>query len=280
MERLPEMKQVFSSADRALAQRIESGHAFSGVASAQAAQAQNPDFTDAVEPMAGGWAVFQGVDLPFTQALGIGMAGPVTAEELDRLEAFFHSRNSPAIIDLCTLADPGLLIMIQQRGYVVRELSNVLVRRLDPAEEFPQPPPGIEVRPVGASETRSWARIIAQGFFESEDVPEEQIDRMSAMPSEFHAYFGLQDGMPASGSAMGVRDGLATLFGDATLVPGRGRGLQLASIHRRLQRAAQLGCDLASASVWPGTISHRNYERAGFQLVYLRIMLSVCVTRT
>jgi hypothetical protein len=84
-----ELTQVFSSADKALAQRIESGHAFSGVASAQAAQVQNPASTAAMEPIAGGWAVFQGVDLPITQALGIGMAGPVTTGDLDRLEAFF-----------------------------------------------------------------------------------------------------------------------------------------------------------------------------------------------
>jgi hypothetical protein len=35
-----------------------------------------------------------------------------------------------------------------------------------------------------------------------------------------------------------------------------------------------MGCDLASASVMPGSISHRNYERAGFQMLYARIMVA------
>jgi hypothetical protein len=73
---------------------------------------------------------------------------------------------------------------------------------------------------------------------------------------------------------MDVHAGLATLIGDATLVPARGRGLQLALIRHRLRRAAQLGCDLASASVVPGSISHRNYERAGFHFVYARVKVS------
>jgi hypothetical protein len=73
---------------------------------------------------------------------------------------------------------------------------------------------------------------------------------------------------------MDVHAGLATLFGDSTLVQARGHGLQLALIRHRLLRAAQLGCDLATASVVPGGVSHRNYERAGFELVYGRVMVS------
>jgi hypothetical protein len=64
------------------------------------------------------------------------------------------------------------------------------------------------------------------------------------------------------------------LFGDATLVGARRRGLQLALIRQRLKTAAAMGCDVATASVLAGSVSHRNYERAGFQLVYARVMVS------
>ncbi len=40
---------------------------------------------------------------------------------------------------------------------------------------------------------------------------------------------------------------------------------------RRLAAAQQQGCDVAMASVLPGSASHRNYERAGFELVYIRM---------
>ena len=111
----------------ALARRIEAGHAHSATASTEGLT---------VEEIAGGWAIFHQADSPVTQAIGVGMHGAVDTTELDRLEAFFHSRGSAAIIDLCTLADAGLLGMIQERGYTVREISHVLARRLDPNENF------------------------------------------------------------------------------------------------------------------------------------------------
>jgi len=256
----------FSSADVALAQRIEAGHAHSGKLFAH---------PDALESVAGGWAVFQGIDSPMTQAIGIGMSGPVRPADLDRLEAFFHERGSPAVIDLCTLAEPGLLAMIVDRGYVVREISNVMVRRLDRSETFPDKPgEGIAVQAVAESDRRSWARLIIQGFSGEENAPEEHVAFLAASRPGLEAFFGSFGGARVSTAATGAEAGLATLFGDATLASARGHGLQLALIRHRLRRAAELGCDLASASVVPGGSSHRNYERAGFQLVYARIMVA------
>lgn len=253
----------FSSADLALAWRIEAGHAHSATASTPGV---------AVAAIAGGQAIFHQPGSPVTQAIGVGLHGPVDSADLDQLEAFFHSRGSDAVIDLCTLADAGLIEMLHERRYVVREISHVLVRRLDPGEDYAIAP-GIAVEPVRAGECRSWAGIVVRGFAGQEDVPEEQIDMLAASNPWPESFFGLHDGSLCAAAAMDVHAGLATLFGDATLVGARGRGLQLALIRHRLARAAQLGCDLATASVIPGSISNRNYERAGFELAYARVML-------
>jgi GNAT superfamily N-acetyltransferase len=259
------MEEVFSSTDMALARRIEAGHAHSATASSQGLS---------VQEIGGGWAIFHQVDSPITQAIGIGMNGIVTPADLDRLEAFFHSRGSAAVVDLCTLADASVLGMIQERGYVVREISHVLVRRLDPSEDFAGVGPLIAVEPVAAHEFPDWVRMTMQGFAGQDEIPEEQIAGMASAGPWPEAIFGLWDGTRAATAAMGIHAGLATLFGDATRVHARGHGLQLALIRHRLRRAAQLGCDLATASVVPGGISHRNYERADFQLVYARVMVS------
>jgi GNAT superfamily N-acetyltransferase len=259
------MTQLFSSTDMALARRIEAGHAHSATAS---------DPGVSVETIGGGWSIFHAVDSPMTQAIGVGMNGAVDAAELERLEAFFHSRGSAAIIDMCTLADASLLGMIHERGYMVREISNVLVRRLDPDEEFPALEPGVKVEPVAAHQYPAWTRVVVQGFASQDDVPEEQVAMMASLNPWPEAFFGLWEGSQGAGAAMGIHDGLATFFGDATRVGARGHGLQLALIRHRVQRAAQLGCDLATASVVPGSVSNRNYERAGFQLVYGRVMVS------
>lgn len=255
------MTGLLSSADLALARRVEAGHAHAAAASA-------PELT--AEEVAGGQAIFHQVDSPVSQAIGIGMNGPVPSADLDRLEAFFHSRGSVAIIDLCTLADPSLLALIHERGYGVREFSHVMVRRLDRAEGVPGTAPGITVQPVAAHESRAWARLVMQGFSGQDEVPEQLLGIVA--PQE--AFFGLWDRQRCAAAAMDVHAGLATFFGDATRVSTRGYGLQLALIRHRLDRAAQLGCDLATASVVPGSISHRNYERAGFQLVYARVIVS------
>jgi len=255
-----------SGADRDLARRIERGHADSGIAA-------GPDADR--ELIGGGVAIFQAVDLPSTQALAVGMNGPVSSEDLDRLEAFFHSRGSAAIIDLCTLADPSLILFIQQRGYVVKEITNVLARQIDSTDEWPPAPPDMEIHEVDASGMQHWARIVVRGFMEADEAPEDQARMMSRTSPGLHASLALYRGEPCGGAAVVIKDRLATLVGDSTLLGARGRGVQRALINHRLMRAKEMGCDLASASVWPGSVSHRNYERAGFQLVYARIMVSL-----
>jgi GNAT superfamily N-acetyltransferase len=257
---------MFSSTDKALAQRLENGHAQCGRSFVLA--------SGVAEAMAGGWAVYFGVGSPVTQALAIGMNGPVSEQELDRVEGFFHSRNSPAIIDLCTLADENLIASILKRGYLVQEITAVLARHLDAAELFTAPA-GVEIRAVPSAEMTEWARLVMEGFTGNADVPDEMSAMMSATHPTRSAFFFFHDGKAFGGAAMETHDGLATLYGDATIEAGRGRGLQVASIQHRLREAARMGCDLASASVVPGGISHRNYERCGFQLVYTRIMFSL-----
>jgi len=257
---------MLSGTDRDLARRIERGHADSGLAA-------GPDADR--EYIAGGVAIFQAVDLPSTQALAIGMNGPVTSEELDKLEVFFHTRGSAAIIDLCTLADPSAILFIQQRGYVIREVTNVIARLIDPDEQWPAAPAEIEIRDVDPQGMRDWARIVVRGFMDAEEAPEDQTRMMSRTAPGLHALLALYRGEPCAGAAMVVSGGMATFVGDATLLSARGQGVQRALIDHRLRQAAAMGCDLASASVWPGSISHRNYERAGFQLMYARIMVSL-----
>jgi GNAT superfamily N-acetyltransferase len=228
--------------------------------------------------IAGGWATFHAVDSPATQAIGIGMNGPVESADLDQLEAFFHDRGSPAVIDLCSLVDSSLIAMLYERGYVVKEITNVLVRSVAHADPTGFPT-GIEVQPVAADEADLWVRMVLQGFAGGEDFPEEHASMLASAGPGLHTFFGLSNAVRGATAAMAVHNGLATFFGDATLVHARGQGLQMAVIRHRMQIAARLGCDLASASVVPGGVSHRNYERAGFHLVYARIMVSRPIRR-
>lgn len=254
---------VFSSADRALAERIERCEADAAFTLAKASGVD-------CEPIAGGAAVFAGVGAPFTHALGIGMSGEVTEAEHDRLERFFRDRGSPVLIDLCPLADTSLIERVQSRGYKLIELNNVLARRVTRADALAMTPAGIAVEMVVPGGLGEWSRVVAAGFSGGVDADTlEPLMRDVSMGGD--CFLGRADGQAIAGAAMGRHGGVAFFFGDATLPAARARGAQRALIAQRLARAASAGCDLAYACVLPGSQSHRNYERAGFQLVYMRV---------
>jgi hypothetical protein len=182
---------------------------------------------------------------------------------------FFRERGSPCLIDLCPLADPSIIAYVESRPYRITEFNNVLARRIDPAEEFAAAP---GVRPISEAETPRWARLISEGFAEYMPVTEEMVAMMSTSSKASQCWFAGEPD-PEGGACMGVQNGVAVFSGDATLVCGRRKGWQSALIRARLAAAQAQDCDLAVATVLPGSASHRNYERAGFQLIYMRVNL-------
>jgi GNAT superfamily N-acetyltransferase len=267
------MPKKFSSADRALAQRIEGADAATVAAMAHALAETHPSLGAAAEPACGGYAIFGGVGSPMTHAMGIGMSGPVEEAEFDRMEAFFRSRGSPSLIDLCPMADPTVIRYVQERAYRVIEFNNILARGLEQGEEFPAPPPGLHIEHVRPEQDELWTRVVARGFLEKDDVPDEFMATMSGVRGIVDSFMGFCDGQPAGGAAAGAWHGLASFYGDSTLVAARGQGIHRALIEHRLAHFARAGCDLAVAAVLPGSASHRNYDRCGFQLIYMRVNL-------
>lgn len=259
------MPQTFSSADLVLAARLEAADATNVMRMAQSASGDGECL--AFEPFAGGFAVFAGVGSPMTHAMGIGMRGAVPEQELVRMEAFFRDRGSPCLIDLCPMADVSVLAFVQSRPYRAIEFNNVMVRKIEADDIFE---PALGVRPVREGELPHWARVISEAFSEGMPVSESMIDLMSATCKGVHCWFA-GESEPVGGAAMAVQEGVALFTGDATLRPARGQGWQARLIRERLSAAQRLGCQLASTTVLPGSASHRNYERAGFQLVYMRV---------
>lgn len=216
--------------------------------------------------------MFGGVGTPLTHLLGGGMNAPVTDADFDRLEAFFKTRGSPCLIDLCPLADPSVIDQLCKRGYRVIEFNNLLARVVD--DEILPPHPGVEILKVQPAEALEFTRLISRGFSPVDEVDESLVDALSEMSVLGHSFVALVDGMWAGGATAGLEDGTGLFYGDATLSAWRGRGIQSALIHHRLQFLRECGADLAMVTVLPGTASHRNYERAGFRLIYMRVNVS------
>lgn len=254
-----------------LARRLEASEAIHGVACARAHQQLHPERGATVLEVGGGVAIFVGVDSALTHALGMGMRGAMRADEIDRMEDFYRQRGAAVNIELCPLADPSLVIALKDRGYGVVESNSVLVRALDgnsfaPAETVRQAYPDEEFR---------WAGTVGRGFLEKEDLNAEEMAVGSAI---WHmvgsrCYLGFAAGRAGAAAALAMHKGLATLFADSTMIGFRGAGLQRALIRERLRVAVEEGCDQATASTLPNSISQRNYERLGFQLAYTKAIL-------
>jgi len=253
---------------------LETTDALAGVEFARA-WARLHSYTGEVSlAVAGGQAGFAGADSPVTQAFGLGLNGPVSETDMERMEAFYRAHGAPVNIETCPLADSSLLKLLNERGYRAIEYSNVLAREsiADDATFTREAGNPIQVRRTAPNEAEVYSLVVAKSFFENTQLTPEFID---VIMSPFHAagaYFFLAevDGVAAGGAMMSVHQRVASLGGAGTLPEFRNRGAQTALILARLQLAAKSGCDLAMVATMPGSGSQRNVERHGFRVVYTR----------
>jgi len=254
-------------ADAALARRIEAAEA----ANARGCSTRTDGGPPAVLEVAGGCAIFVGVDSPLTHAVGIGLNGPVSPADLDELETFFRTRGAGVSLDLCPLADPGLLAELGRRGYRAAEFNNVLVRRLAGAEIVFTP----RVRRATPEESDAWSYTVGQGFFEQGELTTDELNVGRAIFAMEGAmcYLAVTEAERAGGGAMAIRGGLATLFADSIVPRFRRTGFHRELIAARVNEALAQGADLAAASTLPGSTSQRNYERLGFEVVYTKVVM-------
>jgi GNAT superfamily N-acetyltransferase len=256
-----------------LARRLETAEAMDAAGCAEAQCRLDVTGGASVKGVAGGVAVFCGAGSPLTHALGLGMHGSVTADDLDEVEAFFEERGAPVVLDLCPHADPSFRELLSDRHYRTAEFINVMIRSL-PFPQEPQPP-GISLRQATSDDQDLYVRAVIGGFFGRTDLTEEEC-RLGA--TLFHipnttAFLADVDGQTAGGGGLSIRNKVASLFGDATLPEFRNRGVHTSVIRARLDTASSYGCDIATAGALPGSGSQRNYERLGFQIAYTKVTM-------
>lgn len=253
--------QLYGS-DLALARRLESAEAANGFAMTEAF-----DGAESIGVL-GGCAMFAGVGSPMTHALGTGMETLEAGAEFDRMERFYFDRGSDCLVDLCPMCDPQVFEEVARRGYTLVEFNNVMARPVLVYDRQFRSSAEAGARLCPPEEMGEWSRTLALGFTGLEEV-DADTERMIGAIGDYGEAFLANGGA----AAMSVQNGVAMLYGDATVEGSRNRGLQSALIRARLAHASELGAEFAMACVLPGSGSQRNYERAGFQLVYMRVNL-------
>jgi ribosomal protein S18 acetylase RimI-like enzyme len=260
--------------DKALARRFEACEEMPQVLYARVFQKTRTEIGAAEEEICGGHMIFAGLGSPIGRATGLGLDRALTAEDLNRVEQFYRSRNAPAQVDLCPLHDPGVFEMFKERGYGIAELNNVLYRRLDPNEELPVAPAGCEIRRGRPEEARELGGIVERAFF-PDGAPEAFKDLLTPL---YRMDGALTFAARFKGETVACGAGLVipqhrvfAVCGAGTAAEFRGRGLQTALLRVRLAAAAEAGCEYAVVVTQGGTASQRNCERLGFCVAYSKV---------
>lgn len=263
-------------ADHDLARRLEAAEATLSRNFAEALTRLRPDRDVVILPAAGGWVLFAGPGSPMTEAKGMAMDGPITDDDLDRLDALYRGRGVRARVSACPLADASLWEGLGRRGYRPIEFETVLYRTL--AEDDPPTTgidPAIEVRPARPEESERYLQAVFPNFL-PEGLTEEARELSEVMfgSEGMYPFLALVDGRDAGGGALLVHEGVALLAGAATLPAFRRRGVQAAVQAARIDLARRLGCNLLTQMAQPGGSSQRNAERRGMRVAYTKVILA------
>ena len=284
----------FPFADLALSRRLERAEALSNARHVEARAGMFPDSGSTWIEVAGTRAMYDGASSPMTQTFGLGLFQPVTAADLDAIEAFYTERGAPVFHEVSPIADPALPAMLTGRGYRPFEFSSVLYRPIAEAGLAPPsaarsgepgkactthedaaglpPPSAVRVRLIERGEEELYARVSAAGW-STLGVGEfiMELGRVNGVVEGLRLFLAELDGNPIAAGALGLCDGVAHLAGASTIPEGRKHGAQIALLDHRLRYAAAHGCDIALMAALPGSGSQRNAERNGFRIAYTRI---------
>lgn len=235
-------------------------------------------------PLAEGWLACDGPGSYVNKACGIGYERPLTEAELDELVAFFTSRGVEPRVELSPFVVPALLNALAQRGFVLQQFANVLVRKLSEKDTYRELlplgwPEGITVERVNPEDdaaVREYVEVAESGFLQDgEPLPPSFLELgMKAVRRPVQdAFLARQGREPIGAGGCESRDGLTALFGTSVKPAWRGRGVQQALIAARLERGRERGSQHAVIISGPGIPTERNAARLGFAMAYSRAVL-------
>lgn len=132
--------------------------------------------------------------------------------------------------------------------------------------------PRIDVSEISEDEFEIYAMIHCRGTGLSDDgIPYvAQNNRILHNRNGWKFYMVYIDNEPAAVGVMYIKDGTASLTFAATLPKYRNHGLHGHLLHKRIEVAIQHGCALVVAQCSFMSQSHRNMDRVGMKIAYVR----------
>ena len=219
-----------------------------------------PHSRSTAKELAGGVAAFIAHESPINQLSAAGQNGPIIAESLGLVEAFFQSFESSYQAWVAPNRD---IAPFRARGY--REsFIRVFQRGTGPTYEPGNPAITIEhIMDTDTATPTAYGRLAATAFGD----PTPTMVRLSVpfffMPG-VRLYRASIGGNAAGVARLWIHGDVAELGGAATLPGYRGRGVQMALLRYRINEAISAGCTTIITEAEPDSDSTRNVLRAGF----------------
>ncbi len=233
----------------------------------------DPSWGTTVFDLVDGVAVLCGPGLYVNRALGLGLDRDPSDQDLAHFEARALEVGVLPSVEVCEATRPSLPTMLLSRGYAEDGRTSALVHDL---VDVPRPDPAVAVELCGVDGLAAWQDAAAAGW------GHETVERRRASDVYAAAAATVDDpGLmiarsAADGSVLGcatlkIGNGIGTIGGMSTLPQERGRGVQAALIHHRLNLATDAGCRYVTTSAEAGSASERNLLRHGFRLSHTKV---------
>jgi hypothetical protein len=218
--------------------------------------------------IAGGLAVFTGINSPLSQTYGVGTLAPVTIDEIAQITGFYESRSATPRVFVTPMADPSLGRMLAAAGYAPAEYENVMAS--DEFDAYALYDGQIAI----ATDVGAWADASARGFMDLETLApgDDRIARVLASSQGVWALEARDDDTIVATAAMDIRGECSAMFAGSTMRGYRHRGWHLALIRDRIARARDAGVRFMRATGRPSSSSERNFHRCGFETLYTRVL--------
>lgn len=265
-----------------IARLEEAREARSSTEALQRGRDSGSDF--AVEHINTGVMLYGGKDSWWNQARGLGMDGPVTDQELDRLVEFYASRGTVPQIAVSTYAHPSLFQGLAVRNFVVKECGHVLIRKLHRKENFwarwpYERPGGVSVEivdPTDEQAMHAYAEVQSSGFRPANTaMTPDMLDfnRSVLMHPRCKGFAIRMSGEIVATGAVELGHDISALRGATVLPEFRGRGLQAMLMIARLDEAREFGSKLMVVQARVGVATERNALRLGFSMAFAKLIM-------
>ncbi|CAG5084741.1 GCN5-related N-acetyltransferase [Thermobacillus xylanilyticus] len=200
----------------------------------------------------------------------------LTSEEIGQIDAildFYRSFDrTPQFEIVPSRVDRDLLKALSDRGFYQSGFHASLFT--EPMEYPFEPSDSIAIRELREDEFDQYAAIHCRGT----GLPDNGIPYVSANNRvlynrpEWKFYMAYVNEQPAAAAVMHMKDGIASLTFAATLPEYRRLGLHRRLLDRRIADAKRNGCTLAVSQCAFLSQSHRNMERIGMKIGFLKTL--------